>query len=183
MTLSDPRDAVLEHIPALRAFARSLTKDAVRADDLVQECLVKAIGNFDKFKTGTNLRAWMFTILRNTFYSERRKAVREAEDPEGEIVGALSVKPDHDGHMQLNEFKMAFQQLKDEHREALTLIGALGLSYEEAAEACEVAVGTMKSRTNRARKELARLMELDDDKPTELTDSQTLSIVNQSGHM
>ncbi|MCK8463188.1 RNA polymerase sigma factor [Aliiroseovarius sp. S1339] len=183
MTAADPRDAVLEHIPALRAFARSLTKDAVRADDLVQECMVKAIGNFEKFREGTNLRAWLFTILRNAFYSERRKAVRESEDPEGEIVGALAVKPDHDGRLQMSEFNIAFQKLKAEHREALTLIGALGLSYEEAAEACEVAIGTMKSRTNRARKELAQLMQLDDDKPTELTDSQTLSIVNQSGHM
>ncbi|MCI2394033.1 RNA polymerase sigma factor [Aliiroseovarius sediminis] len=183
MTASDPRDAVLEHIPALRAFARSLTRDPVRADDLVQDCMVKAIGNFDKFREGTNLRAWLFTILRNTFYSERRKAVREAEDPEGEIVAALSVKPDHDGHLQMAEFNDAFRQLKAEHREALTLIGALGLSYEEAAETCGVAIGTMKSRTNRARKELGHLMQLDDDKPTELTDSETLSVVNQSGHM
>lgn len=181
MSDSDPRDAVLEHIPSLRAFARSLTKDATRADDLVQECMVKAIGNFDKFQQGTNLRAWLFTILRNAFYSERRKVARETEDPEGEIVAGLSVKPDHDGRLQLSEFQTAFQQLKPEHREALTLVGALGMSYEEAAEACEVALGTMKSRTSRARKELAHLMELEDETPTELTDSQTMSVVNQTG--
>lgn len=181
MSDSDPRDAVLEHIPSLRAFARSLTKDATRADDLVQECLVKAIGNFEKFREGTNLRAWLFTILRNAFYSERRKAVRETDDPEGDLVASLSVKPDHDGRLQLSEFQEAFQQLKAEHREALTLVGALGMSYEEAAEACEVALGTMKSRTSRARKELARLMQLEDDTPTELTDIQTMSVVTQSG--
>ena len=168
----------MEHVPALRAFARSLTRDPVSADDLVQDALVKAFSNFDKFQQGTNLRAWLFTILRNCFYSNRRKAVREAEDPEGTLVGALAVKPDHDGRLQMAEFHAAFAKLSVEHREALTLIGALGMAYEEAAETCGVAVGTMKSRTNRARKELAALMHLDEEGLGSITDQQTAAIVN-----
>lgn len=178
MSGADPRDEVMEHVPALRAFARSLTRDPVSADDLVQDALVKAFSNFDKFQPGTNLRAWLFTIQRNCFYSDRRKAVRETDDPEGNLVGSLAVKPDHDGRLQLKEFQTAFAKLSDEHREALTLIGALGLAYEEAAETCGVAIGTMKSRTNRARKELAALMHLDEDGLSSLTDQQTAAIVN-----
>lgn len=180
MTQSDPRDAILDHIPSLRAFARGLCRDAALADDLVQDTMVKAISNFDKFKEGTNLRAWLFTILRNTFYSNRRKAVREVEDPEGEMVGALSVKPDHDGRLQLDEFYQAFAKLPSDQREALTLIGALGFSYEEAAETCGVAVGTVKSRTNRARKKLAELMDVDDGALPELTDLQTTAVLSAS---
>ncbi|MFS4439300.1 RNA polymerase sigma factor [Paracoccaceae bacterium GXU_MW_L88] len=163
--MSDPRDEILDHVPALRAFARSLTRDAVRADDLVQDALVKAFSNLDKFQAGTNLRAWLFTILRNVFYSGKRKSGREVEDVDGDYAAQLTVAPAHDSKLQFAEFRKAFALLSDERREALTLIGALGLSYEEAAETCGVAVGTMKSRTNRARKELAELMKLDDTDP------------------
>ncbi|THH38137.1 sigma-70 family RNA polymerase sigma factor [Aliishimia ponticola] len=156
------QDEVVSHVPTLRAFARSLTRDAARADDLVQDTLVKAFSNAEKFQQGTNMRAWLFTILRNLFYSDRRKAVRESEDPEGTLAAGLSVKPDHDGRLQYAEFQTAFAELSDEQREALTLIGALGMSYDEAAKMCGVATGTMKSRVGRARKELAERMQLDD---------------------
>lgn len=154
-------DALLEQVPSLRAFARSLTRNAASADDLVQETLVKAIANSAKFEEGTNLRAWLFTILRNQFYTGYKKSSREVEDPEGDLASNLSVKPDHDGRLQYAEFQKAFAQLSPERREALTLVGALGLTYEEAAETCGVAIGTMKSRVGRARAELATLMKLD----------------------
>ena len=171
--MSSFNDAVLELVPNLRAFARSLTRDAVSADDLVQDTLVKAITNKEKFAEGTNLRAWLFTIMRNTFYNNRAKASREAEDPEGDLTAQLSVKPDHDGRLQYAEFQAAFAKLSDERREALTLVGALGLSYEEAAETCGVAIGTMKSRVGRARKELAVLMNLDEDGVVDAAPSPT----------
>lgn len=176
--MSDFQKDVLDQVPSLRAFARSLTRNAVSADDLVQDTLVKAFSNADKFKEGTNLGAWLFTIQRNIFYSARKKAAREAEDPEGDLAAGLSVKPDHDGRLQYAEFQKAFAQLSDERREALTLVGALGQSYEEAAETCGVAVGTIKSRVGRARKELAVLMKLEDDGFSSMTDVGTAGLVS-----
>lgn len=178
--MSDLHDQILGHVPALRAFARSLTRDAARADDLVQDTLVKAISNLEKFREGTNLRAWLFTIQRNLFYSERRKAARETEDPEGDLAGQLAVKPDHDGRLQFAEFQDAFAKLSAEQREALTLVGAMGLSYQEASDTIGVAVGTVKSRVGRARKELARLMDLDGSSLSEATDSRTHAVISMA---
>ncbi|MEL6516683.1 MAG: RNA polymerase sigma factor [Pseudomonadota bacterium] len=179
MTTRDPRDELVDHLPALRAFAMSLCRNSATADDMVQDAIEKAWVNFDKFKEGTNMRAWLFTILRNTYYSSRRKMKREVADPEGVFVGQMSEKPAHDGHLQLEEFRRAFITLSDEQREALTLVGAGGFSYEEAAEMCGCAVGTIKSRANRARKRLAELLHLDEDEPLEMTDAQTVAVVSQ----
>jgi RNA polymerase sigma-70 factor (ECF subfamily) len=179
MTEPEPRDELVEHLPALRAFAMSLTRNSATADDMVQDAVEKAWVNFDKFQPGTNMRAWLFTILRNTYYSNRRKAKREVADPEGVFVGQMSEKPAHDGFLQLEEFRRAFATLPDEQREALTLVGAGGFSYEEAAEMCGCAVGTIKSRANRARKRLVELLQLDDDEPLEMTDARTMAVVNQ----
>lgn len=176
--MSDLHDEIIAEVPSLRAFARSLTRDAVSADDLVQETLLKAIANIEKFKPGTNMRAWLFTIQRNAFYSDRRKAARETEDPDGDLAASLSVKPDHDGRLAMGEFQKAFVQLSDEQREALTLIGAMGYSYEDAAEMCGVALGTMKSRVGRARKELAVLLHLGEDGVSDLTDRRTTAVVS-----
>lgn len=173
-------DVILSEVPALRAFARSLTRNVVSADDLVQDTLVKAISNIEKFQEGTNVRAWLFTIQRNIFYSQKRKAARETEDPDGDLAGQLAVKPDHDGRLEMAEFHRAFEQLKAEQREALTLIGAMGFSYEEAAEMCGVATGTMKSRVGRARKELAVLMKIDETGVGNLTDRQTSAVIAAS---
>lgn len=173
----DPRDELVEHLPAMRAFALSLARNAATADDLVQDTVVKAWSNLDKFQEGTNLRAWLFTILRNTYYSMHRKRKREVEDPEGAITEALSEKPSHDGRLALKDFRDAFAQLPAEQREALVLVGAEGFSYEDAAEMCGCAIGTIKSRTNRARKRLAELMHLDDEDDLELTDPATLAVV------
>lgn len=178
----DPRDELVEHLGAMRAFAYSLTRNSATADDLVQDTLVKAWSNIDKFQVGTNMRAWLFTILRNTFYSMRRKRKREVEDGEGELAATLAQKPDHDGRLQMREFNEAFAQLPDEQREALILVGAGGFSYEEAAEMCNVRVGTVKSRVNRARNRLTDLLDISEDDALEMTDSVTHGIVagNQS---
>jgi RNA polymerase sigma-70 factor, ECF subfamily len=147
-------------IPNLRAFAVSLSGNPDRADDLVQETLVKAWSNIGSFVEGTNLPAWLFTILRNIYYSEYRKRRREVADPEGTIAGRLSTAPAQNGHMDLLDFHTALQQLPTDQREALILIGASGLSYEEAAGICGCAVGTMKSRVNRARNRLTELLSI-----------------------
>ena len=156
----DPRDEIVSHLPSLRAFAVSLTRNMAAADDLVQDTIVKAWGNIDKYAEGTNLRAWLFTILRNTFYSDRRKHRREVPDPDGLHAMTLSVKPAHDGRLAFTDFRRAFDQLSPEHREVLILVGGSGFSTEEAAELMGVAEGTVKSRTNRARKRLSELMGL-----------------------
>ncbi len=176
----DPRDELVEHLPAMRAFAISLTRNGAIADDMVQDTLVKAWTNIEKFEVGTNMRAWLFTILRNTYYSNRRKAKREVPDVDGVFTESLAEKPAHDGHMQMADFRRALLQLKDEQREALLLVGASGFSYEEAAEMCGVAVGTIKSRTNRARQQLAVILGHNADEPMEMTDDATMSVLSAS---
>ncbi len=181
MSTSDPRDELVSHLPAMRAFALSLTRNGATADDMVQDTVVKAWTNIEKFQVGTNMRAWLFTILRNTYYSSRRKANREVADVDGAFTDRLSVKPDHDGKLQMADFKDAFEQLPDEQREALVLVGASGFSYEEAADMCGVAIGTIKSRINRGRAHLADLLEHDDETAMELTDAATMAVVVDSG--
>ncbi|MBN7784688.1 MULTISPECIES: RNA polymerase sigma factor [Ponticoccus] len=176
---TDPRDEIVTHLNAMRAFAMSLTRNSALADDMVQDAVVKAWTKIDTFQPGTNMRAWLFTILRNTYYSHHRKARREVSDSEGEMSAQLAQKPDHDGRLNLRDFQTAFATLSDEQREALILVGASGFSYEEAAETCGVAVGTIKSRVNRARAQLSKLMHLEDD-VLELTDSVTAGIVSDN---
>ncbi len=179
---ADPRDEIASHIRDLRAFAMSLSRNHAAADDLVQDTIVKAWSNFEKFTLGTDLRAWLFTILRNTFYSSRRKASREVADPDGTHAGSLSVLPQHDGRLAFREFLVAFNQLSAEHREVLILVGANGYSYEEAAGMMGVATGTAKSRANRARARLCELMGMTGPtgNPT-LADAAALAVVLQSG--
>ena len=181
MSVKDPKEELVDHLPALRAFALSLTRNGAAADDLVQDTVVKAWTNMDKFQAGTNLRAWLFTILRNTFYSSRRKSKREVADVDGAFSKNLAEKPAHDGHLQLNDFMQAFQKLPAEQREALILVGANGFAYEEAAEISGVAVGTIKSRANRGRAKLAELLDLSDEDNLELTDRATLAVVSAQG--
>ena len=152
---------LIQLLPSLRAFARSLTHNISQADDLVQDTLVKALANVDRFEPGTNLRAWLFTIQRNHYYSQLRKAKREVEDAEGRYAARIAVRAEQDGSVDLEDFKAAFAQLAPDHREVLTLVGASGCSYEEAAQICGCAVGTIKSRVNRARRKLADLLGLD----------------------
>ena len=181
MSNPDPRDELVTHLPALRAFALSLTRNRATADDMMQDTVLKAWTNMDKFKPGTNMRAWLFTILRNNFYSSRRKLNREVPDVDNVFSDTLAVKPDHDGRLQMVDFKHAFDTLPSEQREALILVGASGFSYEEAAETCGVATGTIKSRVNRARARLTELLKLDEDEALELTDSVTTAVVGNIG--
>ena len=173
----DPRDELIEHLGPLRAFAMSLTRNSSAADDLVQDTIEKAWKNMDKFKPGTNLRAWLFTIQRNAFYSIRRKAKREVADIDGVMAAGLAEKPAHDGRLAMNDFRNAFEQLPDEQREALMLVGASGFAYEEAAEMCGVAVGTIKSRANRGRRKLAELLHMEEGEDPTITDATTISVM------
>lgn len=158
--MSDPefRDKLVAELPSLRAFAASLCGSLTTADDLVQDTLLKAWSNSDKFETGTNLRAWLFTILRNTYFSLYRKRSREVQDSEGTYAQRLATHGAQDGHVDLADFRKALALLNEEQREALILVGASGMSYEEAAEVCGVALGTIKSRVNRARAKLAQIL-------------------------
>jgi RNA polymerase sigma-70 factor, ECF subfamily len=153
---------ILELLPALRAFARSLTSNRAEADDLVQETVVKAWGNFDKFVPGSNMRAWLFTILRNTYYSTVRKRRHEVVDATGAWAARVATRPRQESLIAWQDLQSMLALLPDEQREALVLVGAAGLSYEEAAKVCGCALGTIKSRVNRGRARLLTLMKLDD---------------------
>jgi RNA polymerase sigma-70 factor (ECF subfamily) len=179
---SDPRDELELHLPAMRAFAISLTRDLTAADDLVQDTVVKAWSNFDRFAAGSNMRAWLFTILRNTFYSDRRKRRREVMDPDGIYEARLFEKPAHDGRLAMTEFLAAFNRLTPQHREVLVLVGASGFSCEEAAAMTGVAVGTVKSRANRARQRLCGMLGLrSGEDPVADMDGPTRAVMSLSG--
>ncbi len=153
---------VIGLIPALRAFAWSLSRNGSDADDLVQDTLIKAWTHRDKFEPGTNLRAWLFTILRNTFYTNAVRRRREVSDGDGKHAATLHAAPTQDWSVALRGMQEALQRLPDEHREALILVGAAGLTYEEAAEICGCALGTIKSRVNRARSRLLKIMDAEE---------------------
>ena len=178
MKAMDPRDDIVTHLPALRAFALSLTQNSAQADDLVQDAVVKAWINFGKFELGSNLRAWLFTILRNLYYSHRRKQRYEVADVGGVFAASLVVKPAHDGRLQLNDFLAAFRRLSPEQREALLLVGALGFTYEDAAQMCEVPLGTIKSRANRARLQIAETLELTREDRVDSTDTAIKAVMS-----
>jgi RNA polymerase sigma-70 factor (ECF subfamily) len=154
------RDQMLATVPSLRAFAISLIHNRDRADDLVQDTLVRAWANHDRFQHGTNLEAWLFTILRNRFHSEYRSRRREVEDPDGSYAARLKTYPDQQSHLDYEDFLTALSKLPPDQREALLLVGAKGLSYEEVAQITGVPVGTVKSRVNRARNRLANLLDI-----------------------
>jgi RNA polymerase sigma-70 factor, ECF subfamily len=155
------REDLIAAIPGLRAFGISLTSRADRADDLVQETLMKAWKHHESFEPGTNIKAWLFTILRNEFYSQLRKRRREVEDADGHYSSRVAVQAEQHGHLDMADLKTALQQLPEDQREAIILVGASGFSYEEAAKICNVAIGTIKSRVNRARKKLGELLQID----------------------
>src|SRR4051794_3151562 len=163
---------MLASLPSLRAFAISLTANRDAADDLVQDTILRAWKSIDRFEVGTNLNAWLFTILRNGFFSQHRKKRREVEDPDGFFAGRLRTAPEQNARCDVQDMLKALAKLPVEHREALLLVVAEGLSYEEAAHICGVAVGTIKSRVNRARERLAQLLaveEAEDLRPDRVT--------------
>jgi RNA polymerase sigma-70 factor (ECF subfamily) len=162
VALDDIRQELFAALPHLRAFAISLTGDVDRADDLVQEAVLRGLSHLHQFKRGTNFQGWMFTILRNQFHSNYRKRRREVEDADGLYAAKVAIPPEQGAYLDFTDFRDALAKLSPEQREALLLIGAEGLTYEETAEICGTKVGTIKSRVNRARKRLAELLGLDE---------------------
>jgi RNA polymerase sigma-70 factor (ECF subfamily) len=148
-------------LPHLRAFAMSLTRDPVRSDDLVQNTVLQAWTNLDHFQPGTNLEAWLFTIMRNSFYSEHRKRRWEMEDPEGDFARRLMVQPEQESKLMLHDLQEALIRLPPGQRTALLLVAEQGETYERAAAVCGVAVGTLKSRVNRARTQLVAMLQME----------------------
>src|ERR1044072_5086953 len=157
--LTDPefKDKLTEVIPQLRAFARSLTGNADAVDDLVQETMLKAWRARDRFEAGSNFKAWSFTILRHHFYSTTRRKRFRGEWDDRVADRVLAAPATQDMHVQLNDAVRALQQLPAPLREAVVLVGAAGLTYEEVAEMCDVAVGTIKSRVWWARAALKEI--------------------------
>lgn len=146
-------------IPHLRAFARTLTGDPTSADDLAQEAMMKAWDARASYQMGTNMKAWTFMILRNQFYSEKRRSWRQTQLDQEAAERTLIAVDDPEAPVALDELRQALQTLPEEQREALILVGAGGFAYEEAAEICQCAVGTVKSRVSRARKALQATLE------------------------
>jgi RNA polymerase sigma-70 factor, ECF subfamily len=155
------RSALVDSIPHLRAFARSLTRNRDRADDLVHDAAVRALAAADQFTPGTNFKAWIFTILRNLYYNEGRKDHSRNVPFDEATVTEHAIPATQEAALEFCDFRRAFWQLGEDHREVLMLVGASGLSYEEAAKICDCAVGTIKSRVSRARQELTKLLSED----------------------
>ena len=145
-------------IPQIRAFARSLCHDRAQADDLAQDALVSAWRHRDAYLPGTNLKAWVFRILRNQFYSDQRRAWRVSQLDPDHAARTLVAISNPAAALELDDVRRAMAELSDEQREALTLVGVAGLSYEAAAVVCDCALGTVKSRVSRARQRLVTIL-------------------------
>ena len=171
------REVMLAAVPSLRAFAISLCGNVDRADDLVQEALLRALANLNSFEPGTNMSAWLFTILRNLFRSEYRKRRREVEDANGSYAEQLTSLPEQTSRLEIDEFRRALKLLPPEQRESLILVGASGFSYEEAAQISGCAVGTIKSRVNRARHRLTEILAIENTSDFG-PDRETRTVVN-----
>jgi len=158
--LSDPefKDQLGAVIPHLRAFGRSLSGSRDLADDLVQETLLKAWAARKRFQAGTNMRAWTFIILRNLFLSQMRRARFKGEWDDITAAKILAAPASQDRHIELGDMQRALMHLPQPQREALILVGAGGFAYEEAADICGCAVGTIKSRVARGRVALEALL-------------------------
>jgi len=150
----DLNQSVVEHLPHLRAFALLLARERALADDLVQEAVVRALSHAHQFQPGTNFKAWISTILRNSYFNEIRHRNRVSQISASDEIDDQTVSGGQEEHLEIRDFNRAFHTLTSVQREALVLVGASGFSYEEAAEIAGCAVGTMKSRVSRARTQL-----------------------------
>src|SRR3954469_5472917 len=146
-------------IPHLRAFARTLAGDPTSADDLAQDAMMKAWDARNSYQMGTNMKAWTFMILRNQFYSEKRRSWRQTQLDQEAAERTLVAVDDPESPVALDELRLGLGMLPAEQREALILVGAGGFAYEEAADICGCAVGTVKSRVSRARRALQAILE------------------------
>ena len=193
-TLTPADEAVFKRdlvalIPHLRAFARTLCGDAATADDLAQDAMMKAWDARSSFQMGTNMKAWTFMILRNQFYSEKRRSWRQSQLDQEAAERTLVAVDDPEAPVALDELRLGLGMLPAEQREALILVGAGGFAYEEAAEICGCAVGTVKSRVSRARRALQGILEAgaydrdggsaSDAMRSILADAERLSVVNR----
>jgi RNA polymerase sigma-70 factor, ECF subfamily len=161
MSMSDFARLLQNEIPRLRRYARALTRDAARADDLVQSCLVRAIAKEHLWEPGTDLRAWLFTILHNQNVNDIRRSVREGvvvavED----VASVLTVAPRADASLQLRDLERAIRLLPEEQRQVILLVGLEGMRYEEVAAVLDIPIGTVRSRLSRGREMLRRLMDM-----------------------
>jgi len=160
--VSSFQQSILDTIPALRRYARALTGDPVRADDLVQDCLERACTRLGLWRHGSDMRAWLFTIMHNLFVNQARRERTRAEFPleyAGDDLGAS--RPAHDGNLELRDLDRALQRLTDEQREVLLLVGLEQFTYAEAANVLQVPIGTIMSRLSRGRERLRELMDGD----------------------
>ena len=161
--LSEFSQGVVDLVPHLRAFARMITQNHDKANDLVQDTIVRALKAEHQFTPGTNLKAWMFTILRNLHVNNLRRNKIRFDSIEDGALDYFAIAPSQESYLEFQELKRCMAMLSREHREILILVGASGFSYEEAAEICGCAVGTIKSRLSRGRQELfAMMMDSDD---------------------
>jgi RNA polymerase sigma-70 factor (ECF subfamily) len=159
--MSDFHRLIEGEIPRLRRYARALTRSADRADDLVQETLMRAIAKAHLWQIGTDIRAWLFTIMHNQHVNMVRRAMRDGANVDIEqLSSALVATTDPTASRQLRELENALSRLRDEHREVILLVGLEGLSYEAAAQILDVPVGTVRSRLSRGRDELRVLLDM-----------------------
>lgn len=174
----DPfKQELVELIPQIRAFARTLSRNLAYADDLAQDALLNALQHRDSYTLGTNLKAWVFTILRNRFYSDQRRAWREQPLNEEEADRTLLATDDPEATLQLDEIRRALSCLPDEQREALILVGAGGLTYQQTGEIVECALGTVKSRVSRARKQLSDILADERHAPDRVPPSRAMDLI------
>jgi RNA polymerase sigma-70 factor (ECF subfamily) len=171
--VADTYREIEAEIPRLRRYARALTRDVAAADDLVQDCLTRALGKLHLWQRGTDLRAWLFTILHNQYVNHVRRAVRE-----GIAVGLSDNEPlltrasQQGQRLELRDLERAIAKLPEEQRSAILLVGLEGMRYEEVAAVLDVPVGTIRSRLSRGREALRRLMGFD---PDERSAAQTVA--------
>jgi RNA polymerase sigma-70 factor (ECF subfamily) len=148
-------------IPRLRRYGRALLRDSSRADDLVQNTLVRAIAKQHLWQVGTNLRAWLFTIMHNQHVNEVRRSVREGISVDVEDVPTLTVQSNAEPALQLRDLELAMSKLAPEQRQVILLVGLEGMAYEDVAKVLDIPVGTVRSRLSRGRDHLRRLMDMD----------------------
>jgi RNA polymerase sigma-70 factor, ECF subfamily len=164
MPMSDFAELVQDEIPRLRRYARALTRDLARADDLVQSCLVRAIAKQHLWEPGTDLRAWLFTILHNQNVNDVRRSVREGVTvPVEDASSVLVMAPRVGGSLQLRDLERVIRLLPEEQRQVILLVGLEGMRYEEVAAVLDIPIGTVRSRLSRGREMLRRLMDLKED--------------------
>ncbi|MBB4285634.1 sigma-70 family RNA polymerase sigma factor [Roseospira goensis] len=152
---------LIQALPHMRAFAHSLTNDRALADDLAQEAATRALANRDSYQPGTNFRGWVFTILRNAFYSEFRRKWRKTEKADEDAMLQAGEPSGQQASLEMDDFKRAFARLPAEQREAMVLVGACGFEYEQAAEIAGCAPGTIKSRVSRGRRDVKDRLDQD----------------------